>query len=266
MGKKIASQTTPVNAQKPPGRAVRKTRSGHTRKSGKHKRSPGSRKEEARRHHMRKKTILAELYGNLAIERLRVQRLNAEIGGLRNHVKNLERSLEESRVSAEDLAARCLHVGQALEQRRVHEEDLVARYMCVQARVQEFIDEAAGLLNRTEEESLGQGKADLQSNFTAGDVCVQEPTDAEGLRHGIKSLQQGHLGKHEVRPTIVEENASQADLGNDLFAEHRKRIDSLEESLKHERQWRLYWEGDARDLRGRLAIMRGRPPPRGYLG
>lgn len=172
---------------------------GQKRKSGKHKRSPGSRKEEVRRREEKKKALLAELVD--------------QKGCLRN----------------------------LLEESRLREEVFIVR-------VQELTDEAMGLRNRidTLEKSHRIALTDMQSNVSAKQVEVKELVEVvETLRNRIKSLEQGHFS-------------------TDLATQER--IDSLEELVRQERRLRLHWEGEAMDLRGRLAIMRGRPPPRGYLG
>ena len=168
---------------------------GQKQKSGKHKRSPGSRKEEVRRREEKKKALLAELVDQ------------------KGRFRNL------------------------LEESRLREEVLIVR-------AQELTDEAMGLRNRidTLEKSHRIAQTDMQSNLSAKQVEVKELVEVvETLHNRIKSLEQGRIKSLE-------------------------RTDSLEELVRQEQRLRLHWEGEAMDLRGRLDIMRGRPPPRGYLG
>lgn len=46
----------------------------------------------------------------------------------------------------------------------------------------------------------------------------------------------------------------------------KKELAACQEKYENERHWRIYHEGAAVAAQAELAILRGRPRPRGYLG
>lgn len=72
----------------------------------------------------------------------------------------------------------------------------------------------------------------------------------------------------DLKSKLAETNriADQWQRAGSKVPELQGRVRDLSAQVAQERHWRLRWEGEAHNLKGHLAIARGRRPPAGWLG